>query len=109
FIPDAPAVKLRIRLPAPFGSGWPVVQREARSRPGIEFNCCHAPSPGSAPRLRTIAFTLFALVAFAANSVLCRLALGPGAIDAASFSSVRLVSGGITLLVITIVLKRGDL
>jgi drug/metabolite transporter (DMT)-like permease len=56
---------------------------------------------------RTLACTLFALVAFAANSVLCRLALAPGAIDAASFSTVRLVSGAITLLVITMVMRRG--
>ncbi|MBI4622330.1 MAG: DMT family transporter [Verrucomicrobia bacterium] len=64
--------------------------------------------PGSAVRVRTIAFTLFALVAFAANSVLCRLALAPGAIDAASFSTVRLSSGAITLLMITIVMQRGS-
>ena len=59
--------------------------------------------------MRTTAFTLSALVAFAANSVLCRLALAPGAIDAASFSSVRLISGAITLLLITMVLQRGSL
>ncbi|RKX35873.1 MAG: EamA family transporter [Verrucomicrobia bacterium] len=41
-----------------------------------------------------------ALIAFAANSVLCRMALGNGAIDAASFTSVRLLSGAVTLLVI---------
>ena len=58
--------------------------------------------------MRTTAFTLSALVAFAANSVLCRLALAPGAIDAASFSSVRLISGAITLLLITMVLQRGS-
>jgi drug/metabolite transporter (DMT)-like permease len=63
-------------------------------------------SNDSAARVRTIAFTLFALVAFAANSVLCRLALGPPTIDAASFSAVRLISGAITLLVITLVAKR---
>ncbi|HEY0944243.1 MAG TPA: DMT family transporter [Opitutaceae bacterium] len=57
--------------------------------------------------MRTFAFTLFALVAFAANSVLCRLALGPAAIDAASFSSVRLVSGALALTVITLAAKRG--
>jgi drug/metabolite transporter (DMT)-like permease len=38
-----------------------------------------------------------ALVAFAGNSVLCRLALGSGAIDAASFTTVRLLSGALTL------------
>jgi drug/metabolite transporter (DMT)-like permease len=42
--------------------------------------------------------TLFALVCFAANSVLCRLALGEGAIDAASFASLRLVSGAVALV-----------
>ena len=57
--------------------------------------------------MRTIAYTLFALIAFAANSVLCRLALGPGIIDAASFSTIRLTSGAITLAVITVFVKKG--
>lgn len=42
---------------------------------------------------RTAIFTVLALLAFAANSVLCRLALGAGAIDAGSFTVIRLVSG----------------
>jgi drug/metabolite transporter (DMT)-like permease len=46
---------------------------------------------------RTIAFTLSALVAFAANSVLCRKALGAATIDAASFTAVRLISGAVVL------------
>ncbi|MDX8396914.1 MAG: DMT family transporter [Mariprofundaceae bacterium] len=50
--------------------------------------------------LKTALYTLLALVAFAANSVLCRLALGEGAIDALSFTVVRLLSGIIVLLVI---------
>jgi drug/metabolite transporter (DMT)-like permease len=45
----------------------------------------------------TPALTVFALVAFAANSVLCRLALGHGAADPATFTLVRLLSGAITL------------
>lgn len=53
---------------------------------------------------KTIFYTLLALVAFAANSVLCRLALemqvdGP-AIDAGSFTAIRLVSGIVALLII---------
>lgn len=36
-------------------------------------------------------------MAFAANSVLCRLALGRAAIDAASFTTVRLASGALML------------
>lgn len=47
--------------------------------------------------MRTIALTLAALVAFAANSILCRIALGNGAIDAASFSTIRLTSGAAVL------------
>lgn len=47
--------------------------------------------------MRTFAFTAFALVAFAFNSILCRMALAPGEADAASFTSVRLISGAIAL------------
>ena len=47
--------------------------------------------------LRTAGLTVTALVGFAANSVLCRAALGEATIDAASFSTVRLLSGAITL------------
>ena len=38
-----------------------------------------------------------AIVAFAANSVLCRVALGGGEIDAASFSAIRLLSAALAL------------
>ena len=48
----------------------------------------------------TAGFLSLALIAFAANSVLCRLALGPRTIDAASFTSIRLVSGAVTLMLI---------
>ena len=50
--------------------------------------------------LRTILLTSLALIAFAANSVLCRLALGNEAIDAASFTGIRLLSGAIALFII---------
>ncbi|HUG53816.1 MAG TPA: EamA family transporter, partial [Vicinamibacteria bacterium] len=46
---------------------------------------------------RTAAFTAAALVGFAANSLLCRAALQPGLADAATFTTVRLVSGALTL------------
>ncbi len=48
----------------------------------------------------TALLTAFALIAFASNSILCRLALGPREIDAASFSLVRLASGATMLLLI---------
>lgn len=43
---------------------------------------------------------LFSLVAFAGNSVFCRLALKDGAIDPASFTVVRLASGALFLLLL---------
>jgi len=50
--------------------------------------------------VKSIASTVFALLAFAANSVLCRLALGENTIDASSFTIIRLLSGIIILLAI---------
>jgi drug/metabolite transporter (DMT)-like permease len=41
-----------------------------------------------------------AMLAFAGNSVLCRLALRDGGIDAASFTTLRLVSGAVALWLI---------
>jgi drug/metabolite transporter (DMT)-like permease len=52
---------------------------------------------GDHTELRTLGLTAAALVAFAANSLLCRLALGGEQIDAASYTSLRLVSGAVTL------------
>jgi len=49
--------------------------------------------------IKIILFTGLALIAFAANSVLCRLALGESAIDASSFTIIRLFSGSLWLLV----------
>ena len=40
------------------------------------------------------------MIAFAANSVLCRLALGDNTIDASSFTAIRLLSGALVLIVI---------
>ncbi len=45
----------------------------------------------------TLTLTLLALVAFASNSILTRLAIGGAAIDAASFTAVRLASGAVAL------------
>lgn len=46
------------------------------------------------------------MVAFAANSLLCRLALGAGEIDAASFTSIRVVAGALTLVAISYAQRR---
>ena len=42
--------------------------------------------------------TCLALLAFAANSLLCRRALGDGLIDAAGFSTIRLAAGAVALM-----------
>ena len=47
------------------------------------------------------------MIAFAANSLLCRMALGDGLIDAASFTSIRIISGALTLFVIVAVRGSG--
>jgi drug/metabolite transporter (DMT)-like permease len=46
---------------------------------------------------RTLGLTVLALIAFAANSILTRLALGSHRIDAASFTAIRLASGAAVL------------
>jgi len=60
--------------------------------------------------LKATLYTLVALVAFAANSLLCRMALAQGYIDAWNFTIIRLVSGavclGLIMAVYTYNLKR---
>ena len=55
---------------------------------------------------RTALLTSLAMLAFAGNSLLCRQALSYSRIDAASFTSIRLVSGALVLALI--VLLRGQ-
>lgn len=57
---------------------------------------------------RAVFYTCVAMLAFAGNSILCRLALRDAAIDPASFTSVRLVSGAITLLIIFRIMRSGN-
>jgi drug/metabolite transporter (DMT)-like permease len=54
---------------------------------------------------RTVACTAAAMVAFAGNSVLTRLALGRATIDAATFSTVR-IAGGAGMLLATTALRQ---
>ena len=56
--------------------------------------------------LRTGLFTTFSLVAFAANSVLCRLALGENTISASGFTIIRLLAGALILFIILIFKKK---
>jgi len=58
-------------------------------------------------RTRVLFLTMVAMTAFAGNSLLCRLALKDTLIDAATFTSVRLISG--TLMLWLIVRVRGGI
>jgi drug/metabolite transporter (DMT)-like permease len=55
---------------------------------------------------KTLTLTLLALLAFAGNSVLCRLALGEQAIDATSFTAIRLLSGIFILVILWAITAR---
>ncbi|MES2098879.1 MAG: DMT family transporter [Pseudomonadota bacterium] len=52
------------------------------------------------PAAKTIFLAAVAMLAFAANSLLCRIALQHPTIDPASFGAVRLVAGAVTLALI---------
>ncbi|HEY8535430.1 MAG TPA: DMT family transporter [Vicinamibacterales bacterium] len=56
-----------------------------------------ATAPGPRRRFRLVALTAGALIGFSANSILARLALDSGAIDASSFVIVRVTSGAAML------------
>jgi drug/metabolite transporter (DMT)-like permease len=52
--------------------------------------------------MRIALLTAAALVCFAANSILCRLALAQGAIDPAGFTGIRMASGALVLALIAL-------
>lgn len=52
------------------------------------------------PLLATTLLTALAMLAFAANSLLCRMALQQARIDPASFGAIRLAAGAATLLLV---------
>jgi drug/metabolite transporter (DMT)-like permease len=55
---------------------------------------------------RIVSLTAMAMVAFAGNSLLCRLALKHTSIDPASFTAIRLISGALMLWLV-VRIKRG--
>src|SRR5690242_5066355 len=56
--------------------------------------------------LRTTSLTAIALLCFASNSLLCRAALRPHAIDPASFTLIRILSGAVVLFVLSRVRRQ---
>ena len=53
------------------------------------------------PHYLTALYTSLTMVAFASNSILNRLALGRGSIDAVSYTTIRLIAGAVTLWLIS--------
>jgi drug/metabolite transporter (DMT)-like permease len=56
--------------------------------------------PAMSTSLRVAILTVLAMLAFASNSLLCRVALRDTAIDAASFTAIRLASGALILVLL---------
>jgi len=56
----------------------------------------------------TAALTVLALIAFAANSLFCRLALAERIIDPASYTAVRLITGAVALGIIVVLRPNGS-
>ena len=79
-------------------AGFSYGRRVIAARPAVQ----NAPMS----RTRVFALTLLALLAFAGNSLLCRAALKSTAIDAASFTAIRVASGALALWLI-VHLRRG--
>ena len=65
------------------------------------------PRKGRRSRTATIVLTTVAMFAFAANSVLCRLALAQTGVDPASFTLARLASGAAMLAILSAAATRG--
>ena len=57
--------------------------------------------------MRLFLLTWLTMIAFAANSVLNRMALADGAMEALDFGVIRIVSGAVTLGLLTILLRGG--
>jgi len=66
-------------------------------------------SPARQDSITTALLTLLALIAFAANSIFARLALSGPSIDPASYTTVRLLTGAVTLWLIDYTQRRGTL
>lgn len=56
--------------------------------------------------IRTLFLTSIAMLCFAANSLLCRLALAPPLIDAASFTALRAISAALMLTLVVWLRRR---
>ena len=58
------------------------------------------------PASKTFGYTLLALISFAGNSIICRIALKEAAIEPALFTSIRLISGTIVLMLVVAMTRK---
>src|SRR5262249_20063027 len=87
--------------PSPPRRFWRTTSPSRRSRTRCEPVHVTSVPTGQASRLATVLpLTALAMLAFAANSLLCRAALQTHSIDPASFTVIRLISGAIMLGII---------
>jgi drug/metabolite transporter (DMT)-like permease len=68
----------------------------------VNLRPVHAAASGAWTAIGVAAMVATTMAAFAANSVICRLALGGGLIDAPRFTAVRLLSGAAMLALFTL-------
>jgi drug/metabolite transporter (DMT)-like permease len=98
------AVRARSGAADPERSQGPIPQ-EARIRRGRRRILRSRDDPMSFPRIFSL--TLLTMIAFAGNSLLCRVALKHTGIDAASFTLVRLLSGAVVLYLVARLFRAG--
>lgn len=80
-------------------------ERDEDARPALP-EPAFAGRPAHGPSVRTFALVAIALSGLAANSILTRLALVPGDLDAAGFTLVRLAGGAVGLAAVVAVRAR---
>jgi drug/metabolite transporter (DMT)-like permease len=74
--------------------------------PESSLSSSSSPSNASVPLWQVFVLTALAMIAFAANSLLCRLALKNTSINPASFTAIRLTAGAVLLWGLT---RRGPI
>lgn len=80
------------------------MDRDLPARKNNDLNA--APLPKQRLTIRIGALILLAMTAFAANSIICRIALTQTTIDPASFTIIRILAGATTLTLIVLWRKR---
>jgi drug/metabolite transporter (DMT)-like permease len=73
------------------------IQDRLKARSSLGDAYSRIKGSGMRSPVRTALLAMLAMIAFAANSILCRMALKSTAIDAGSFTSIRIVSGAVVL------------